>query len=325
MIVGIDVYHNDELSRQSLLQMIKSHTIYFGFIKASTGANGKDSKFVEYWQTSGSSGLVCGGYHWFWPASNPSLQAENFIGQYKQVNNTGALPPVVDIEWTWPGGVNQTPSNELWEQVPPPKRISMIKEFLGKMEDELNVKPIIYTANSFWEELLLDHASPDDNSFFAGYPLWIADPNGNKKIPKPWQASGPTFTQTYFGGSKKSADPFYLLDQNEFNGTLVQFLNLTSAGYTLTQGLPFSWIVKDLQTALNTKRFLTDAPDGFFGTNTQKAVVAADTVKYVDVVKHVDVKPKLKKVAPKQVVKPDVKVEPKHKTEDRSNLEISNY
>ena len=62
-----------------------------------------------------------------------------------------------------------------------------------------------------------------------------------------------------------------------------------------------------------------------FSVDTQKAVVAADTVKYVDVVKHVDVKPKHKTVAPKQVVKPDVKVEPKHKTEDRSNLEISNY
>jgi hypothetical protein len=61
-----------------------------------------------------------------------------------------------------------------------------------------------------------------------------------------------------------------------------------------------------------------------FSVDTQKTVVV-DTVKYVDAVKHEEAKPKHKTVALKQVVKPDVKAEPKHKTEDRSNLEISNY
>jgi len=59
-----------------------------------------------------------------------------------------------------------------------------------------------------------------------------------------------------------------------------------------------------------------------FQVDTQKAVITADTAKYVDAVKHVAPATKHKTVAPKNVSKPDVKIEPKKKTEGRSSLDI---
>lgn len=274
MINGIDIFHGDTLSLQDFANMAKANSLYFIFIKATTGGSGTDSKFIEYWQMARKAGLVCGAYHFFWPVTDANTQANNFINQYKQVSRAGVLPPVVDIEWT----KTNSQQAEFWNQVTTTKRILIIKDYLQKIELLLNVKPIIYTAHSFWKEFITPFSSADDNTFFAQYKLWIADPNGNSNIPAPWANTIPLITQNHFGDNVPSTAPlFQRLDNNVFNGNLKDFLNSAMPGLTLMKGFPFSMIVKDIQQKLFDSGHLTDSPDGFYGSKTEDAVKAFQT------------------------------------------------
>ena len=194
----------------------------------------------------------------------------NFLAQYKQVSRAGVLPPVVDIEWT---KTNAT-QKEFWNDISHANRIIIIKDFLQQLELQLHTKPIIYTAASFWKDFIATHSSADDHAFFSQYNLWIADPNNNGNRPLPWQTKPPLITQTHFGDNVPSTAPIYQrLDNDLFNGDTKLFLNSTMPGFTLMKGFPFSLLVKDLQDALRSKMFLTDTADGFFGSNTEQAVI----------------------------------------------------
>lgn len=270
MINGIDIYHGDTVSQDDLIDMTKNNSLYFIYIKATTGANGKDPLFSSYWNMARAAGLVCGAYHFFWPVTDTGLQLNNFVTQYKQVSRAGVLPPVVDIEWT----KTKAGQKEFWNDVSPANRIIVLKDYLQKMELGFSVKPIIYTATSFWEGFITPHASADDNSFFSQYKLWIADPNNNGKLPKPWVNTRPLLIQNHFGDNvPKTAPIFQRLDNDLFTGNTLQFLNSTVPGFTMMKGFPFSLVVKDLQDALRSKNFLTGEADGFFGTATLQAVI----------------------------------------------------
>jgi hypothetical protein len=252
--------------------MVKNHNLYFIFIKSGTGANGKDDKFAAYWQMARDTGLLCSAYHWLWPTTDPTLQANNLISQYRSVSKSGSLPPAVDIEWTWNAGTATTPANELWNKVSPAQRVPLIKEFLSKVEQALNLKPVIYTAASFWNDTILKNSSAEDNAWFATFPLWIADPNGNNKLPGPWTTAGATFRQSHFGENGSGSDPYNVMDQDVYNGNLKSLLNLAIPGLTFMKGFPYSNIVKDMQQQLVSGNFLNDTADGFFGKNTAEAV-----------------------------------------------------
>ena len=261
--------------QQAFLEMAKSNELYFVFIKATTGGHGKDSKFEEYWKMARNAGLLCGAYHFFWPSTDAGIQVNNFITQYKLVSRAGVLPSVVDIEWT----KTNPQQSEIWNQVQSNQRILIIKDYLQKIELSINTKPIIYTANSFWKEFITPFSSADDNEFFSQYKLWIADPNGNGKKPEPWKNTPTLFTQTHFGDNIPATAPlFQRLDNNIFNGTLKDFLNNTLPGFTLMKGFPFSMIVKEIQQKLFDLQILKDNPDGFFGTKTEDAVKAFQTI-----------------------------------------------
>lgn len=272
MLKGIDIYHGNALSPQDIITITKENELCFAFIKSSTGGNGKDSKFAVNWQQCRDAGLICSAYHWYWPLTDPTVQALNFVNQLKSVSRSGVMPSVVDIEWTYNSGDAQVPANELWRKIPPAQRIPKIKEFLLKVELELHFKPVIYTANSFWMDLIQPNASADDILFFSQYPLWIADPNNNGKLPKPWQKA--RFIQTHFGENAQNNTLYEHLDHDSFTGNLKDLLNSTLPGFTMMKGFPFSNIVKQLQQALKTAGHLTDTPDGFFGNHTRDAVVA---------------------------------------------------
>lgn len=272
MIQGIDTSHYSSISVQSLSAMQRQHRLYFNFIKASEGATGTDNSFADNWQMSRKAGYVCGAFHFFRPLSNATAQATNFITQYRKVSRAGVLPPVVDIEWA-------TAKNapDQWSQVTPGShRVDMIKEFLIAVSGELNVTPIIYTATNFWNTYIQPYCATGDTSFFGNYPLWIADPNRRGTLPTPWSKS--VFIQTHFGENGQGDDPFSLLDQNIFPGSLLTFLNGMVPGFTLAKGFPFSCIVEDIQNVLTTKTdgagkpYLAGGPDGFFGQDTEAAV-----------------------------------------------------
>jgi lysozyme len=270
MLKGIDTSHFSNFNLQELININKTNRLYFNFIKASEGATIQDEKFIQIWQMSRNAGLICGAYHFFRPLADTTAQATNFITQYKKVSRAGVLPPVVDIEWATVT-INGNPS-EQWKQLLPNQRIPKLKSFLSALETELNVKPIIYTATSFWNEFLKDQSLPADNTFFADFPLWVVDLKRSGIVPAPWSGNVTPFTQTHFGEKATTEDLFDKSDQNEFNGDLKSILNITVPGFTIMKGFPFSNIVVDLQAKLIEGKFLNESADGLFGNNTETAV-----------------------------------------------------
>lgn len=272
MLKGIDTSHFSNFNLQQLVEMVRTNKLYFNFIKATEGGTIQDTKFIQIWQMSRSAGLVCSAYHFFRPLADAAAQASNFITQYKKVSRAGVLPPVVDLEWAITK-INGKPVDQ-WTQLLPNERIPKIKAFLSALETEFKMKPIIYTAPSFWKELINDQSSTTDNAYFADFPLWLVDLKQLGRVPIPWQGKVAPFTQTHFGENATTQDLFDLSDQNEFNGDLKGILNRTLPGFTIMKGFPFSNIVVDLQAKLIEGNFLNGNADGLFGNNTETAVNA---------------------------------------------------
>ncbi|MCB0697201.1 MAG: peptidoglycan-binding protein [Chitinophagaceae bacterium] len=265
MLNGLDISHHNTINAQVLRDMSWKNRLYFNFIKASEGATIQDGQFASNWQLSRDAGLICGAYHFLRPFSDPLQQADNFISQYKKVSRVGVFPPVVDIEWA------QSSKGEQWSQLTPAKRLTQIKAFMAAVEHALNVQPIIYTAVNFWNTYVFPQCSNVDNEYFKQHMAWIVNLNGKGAIPKPWSSA--TFWQMHFGENGTGNDPYAHLDQDVFNGSLLEMLNSTLPGFTVMNGFPRSYVVYDMQDVLKTKGFIADEPDGYFGKNTETAVV----------------------------------------------------
>jgi len=266
MIKGIDLSVHNNLNPQLTASLQWANGLYFAFIKASEGMTVQDAKFETNWAMCRQAGLVCGAYHFLRPLSDPAQQALNFLKQYEKVNTKGAILPVVDIEWALDAN-----SKDQWATIALPQRISLIKTFLTAVEVGLNVKPLIYTAYSFWKSMVTTQPGSADSAFFARYPLWIVDLSNSGKTPPPWTSA--LFVQDYFGD--QTADPanmYARLDHDHYNGSLLQLLNMASPGLVIDKTFPRSTLVKDLQNALISKHLLQGPADGRFGTLTENAV-----------------------------------------------------
>lgn len=139
------------------------------------GASYTDRRFRE---NAGkfSSRVPCGYYYFFYPHFDGVKQAKYFCNLLKSVKWN--LPPAVDVE--------QNPRNASRSRFQ-----TELKQFIDTVEDQLNVKPVIYTRGFFWNDNV---GSP---AWAANYKLWIArygehlqhpwDNNPNTKLrPRPW-------------------------------------------------------------------------------------------------------------------------------------------
>lgn len=266
MLKGIDTSHYTSTDLARLSTEVKNNKLYFNFIKATEGNTIKDAKFVDLWEMSRKAGMVCGAYHFFRPLSDVAAQADNFTSQYKNVSGAGALPPVVDLEWATVNGVDQ------WSQLDPEQRVTRIKMYLSAIEDALHVKPVIYTAPSFWKEFIEPQSTPADDQYFASHLLWVVDLKSTGNVPRPWTGSTASFVQVHFGENATTNEDYDKTDQNVFTGSLKDFLNKLVPGFALAKGLPFSNITADIQNALIAKDYLKDTADGLFGSKTEQAV-----------------------------------------------------
>lgn len=271
MIRGIDLSVHNTLNPQLVANLQWANGLYFAFIKASEGVTVQDAKFESNWAMCRQAGLLCGAYHFLRPLSDPAQQALNFIGQYQKVNTTAAIPPVVDIEWALDAN-----KKDQWAAISLPQRIALIKTFLAAVEAGLNVKPMIYTAYSFWKSMVVTQPSSADSAFFAQHPLWIVDLSNSGKVPPPWTSA--LFVQDYFGD--QTADPanmYARLDHDHYNGSLLQLLAMAGPGYVIDKTFPRSTLVKDLQNALASRNVSPGTADGWFGAMTEKAVKTFQT------------------------------------------------
>lgn len=124
--------------------------ISFAYIKASEGMLLVDRYFKRNWRESREHGIRRGAYHYFKPHVNGKVQARLFLRTVK--HEEGDLPPVVDIEETG--------------RLSPGQLRDRLGDYIKVIEENIGVKPIIYTGLSFYNDYLKGH--------FDQYPYWIA-------------------------------------------------------------------------------------------------------------------------------------------------------
>ena len=154
-IHGIDVSkYQSYIYWKSVKKMnINNITIDFAFIKATEGLYSTDAMFNRNWKLSKENKVTRGAYHYFVANKNGKAQANHFLNvvQFMQ----GDLPPVVDIE----------------DDMNVSKKVLLarLKEFVGEVEMQTGIKPIIYSYLNFYNNFLKDD--------FKDFPLWVAHYN----------------------------------------------------------------------------------------------------------------------------------------------------
>ncbi len=148
LLPGIDISHHQQ--RIDWQRLVESSELHFVFVKATEGGDFRDSLFAENWAWLREMGIRRGAYHFFRPKRSGALQAEHYLRTVEL--QPGDLAPVLDIETT--------------DGVSPEKVIREVSEWLRVVEKALQVRPIIYTNQHFYERYLA--------GYFDDYPLWIA-------------------------------------------------------------------------------------------------------------------------------------------------------
>lgn len=194
-IHGVDVSHyQGTIDWQTLSQQ----GLDFAVIKATEGSTHIDDRFDENWQAAEQTHLYLGAYHFFSFDSEGDKQAASYIETVGSLE--GKLAPVVDVEY-----YGTKKSN-------PPERaevIKKLKDLLEALEQHYQIKPIIYTTFTVYNDYIKGE--------FEGYPLWVrsiycppAVLFGNKW--SFWQYMDTAMLEGYVGDQK-------YIDVNVFNGT----------------------------------------------------------------------------------------------------------
>ena len=121
-----------------------------------------DSQFLANWVEMEDLAVQRGSYHYYYDPTDPVVQADYYCDLLID-NGVGELLPALDVE--------QRPMTE-----------ARIRACVERIEDRLNVRPLIYTGVSVWNELgglLWAHKYP---LWIAQYPLIYDGEGGHRKI-----------------------------------------------------------------------------------------------------------------------------------------------
>lgn len=155
-ILGMDVSeYQGRIDFSGIQLQLQNRQIEFVFVRATMGKDGIDSRFKQNWDGFRPLPVKRGAYHYYRPNENSTQQAQNFIKTAKL--KSGDLIPVLDIE---KHSTIQS-RNKLREG---------LKNWLKIVEAHYGVKPMIYTGDHFFWEVLHNHG-------FDEYPIWVANYN----------------------------------------------------------------------------------------------------------------------------------------------------
>jgi len=164
-----------------------SSGVHFAFIKATEGAEVFDPQFSANWQGTAAAGLPRGAYHFYYFCRTGAEQAQWFIQNVPR--EAGALPPVLDIEWTRSPSCPVRPGPEVVR--------AEAADFLARLTDHYGKRPIIYTSvdffngNQLWQlggyEFWLRSVAGHPDQIFGGQQFTF------------WQYSGTGLAQGFHG------------------------------------------------------------------------------------------------------------------------------
>ena len=115
----------------------------FAFIKATEGGDRVDAFFRDNSRAARRAGIAQGAYHFFYHCRPASEQARWFIAHVPR--QPGALPPVLDIEWT--------PTSPTCTLRRDPATIrAEIADFLRIVGSHYGQRPVIYATLDFFHD-----------------------------------------------------------------------------------------------------------------------------------------------------------------------------
>ena len=198
-VYGIDISHYQNNEIESIDK--QKDSLDFIICKATDGVTYVDPKFLQNWTIAKEKSFIRGAYHFYRCDDSPIEQATHFLNTISNIQSTD-IPPIVDFE---EGGIDKTQSIKEIQ--------SSLKKFLIEIEKKSKRKPIIYTDINTGNRYLND-------LFFANYPLWIANYNGEKTpdLPKIWENKGWFFWQKTANYSFDGT----VNDFDKFNGDLTK-------------------------------------------------------------------------------------------------------
>ncbi|MEZ4854245.1 GH25 family lysozyme [Flavobacterium sp.] len=198
-VAGIDVsQYQGKIHWDKLGTIEDNFDIKFVIARATVGKNKVDNRFNENWQQIAKKNIIRGAYHYYRPNENSIAQANLFI---KTVNlKKGDLPPILDIE--------KLPKTQSLDSL----KVGL-KRWLTAVEKHYNMKPIIYSGESYYNDFLKDDF-PEYQFWIANYNFWRKEPENNWLL---WQ-----FTE-----KAKINGIDGMVDVNLLNGDFVRLVSLT--------------------------------------------------------------------------------------------------
>lgn len=142
---------------------VASSGVRFAFIKSTEGGDIADPMFATNWNGAAAAGIPRGGYHFYYFCRTGAEQAAWFIRNTPR--QPGALPPVLDMEWTRSRNCPKRPDADTVR--------AEMASYLAIVGQHYGQRPIIYTTVDFWEENQLWR--------LGGYDFWLRSVAGHPR------------------------------------------------------------------------------------------------------------------------------------------------
>jgi lysozyme len=125
------------------LRAARAAGVNFAYIKATEGGDQTDPLFDQHWRGAAQAGVARGAYHFYYHCRPAIEQARYFIAHVPK--SRGALPPVLDIEWT-----PTSPTCRIRRDAVTIRKDAAI--FLDAVERHYGTRPMLYTTIDFFED-----------------------------------------------------------------------------------------------------------------------------------------------------------------------------
>ena len=204
-LFGIDVSHWQGKPRWAV---VKSAGVRFVIAKASNANTGRDSEYVRNRNQCRKRGIPFTAYHHAKPdlgVGDAIAEADNFVAAAGLNGNN--LLPVLEMKTAGVLSVDQA--------------VDWAKAWLGRVEERLGVKSMLYVSATFFADHLGDTTWFADN----GYRLWVRDwENDMPTVPGgDWGGHGWTMWQD---GKAAVAGISGKVDTNLYDGTSLAALRI---------------------------------------------------------------------------------------------------
>lgn len=164
-ISGIDVSSHDHANGKTVDWAKEAKNgLDFAYVKATEGFTYENPYYASDYAAAKQAGIFTGAYAYGRPdLGDPIAQADHFVDVMEWTRDGRTLPPFLDMEWPY-GGLKLPNCYGLTAA----EMVLWMHGFLGRVEERIGVKPIVYTNVNWWNPCTANDSS------FAEYGLDIS-------------------------------------------------------------------------------------------------------------------------------------------------------